>query len=173
MKIAVGSGNPVKISAVEAIIARVWPMADVESIPVASGVNPMPMDDDECISGAMARALASRAAVDADLGVGLEGGVHWAGQRLFLTGWVAVVDRNGRNSFASASRLPLPEPIAAAVRAGRELGPLMDEVTGRQDTRLAEGAIGILTHGLMTRQASFEAAVAYALAPWLSPELYS
>lgn len=172
MKIAVGSNNPVKVGAVEAIIARVWPMADVDSVPVPSGVSPMPMDDDECIRGALARAVASRNAVDADLGVGLEGGVHATDHHLFLTGWVAIVDRNGRKSVASASRLPLPEPIATAVRAGRELGPLMDEITGRQETRQAEGAIGILTQGLMTRQASFEAAVAYALAPWLRPELY-
>jgi non-canonical (house-cleaning) NTP pyrophosphatase len=52
------------------------------------------------------------------------------------------------------------------------LGPLMDEITGRQDTNRAEGAIGILTQRVMTRQQSFETAVAYALAPWLNPELY-
>jgi non-canonical (house-cleaning) NTP pyrophosphatase len=102
----------------------------------------------------------------------LEGGVQPTGDHVFLIGWVAVIDRHGRENIASATRFPLPDEIGLAVRAGRELGPLMDEITGRQDTNRAEGAIGILTQRVMTRQQSFEAAVAYALAPWLNPELY-
>jgi inosine/xanthosine triphosphatase len=172
MKIAVGSSNPVNIDAVRAIVGRVWPQAQVEGIAVASGVSAMPMNDDECIRGALARAASARAAIDADLSAGLEGGVHPTGYGLFLIGWVAIVDRNGRKSLASATRIPLPEELARMVRAGRELGPLMDEITGRHATKQAEGAVGILTKCLVTRQESFEAAVAYALAPWLNPELY-
>jgi non-canonical (house-cleaning) NTP pyrophosphatase len=48
----------------------------------------------------------------------------------------------------------------------------MDELTGRDMTKEAEGAIGILTQKLVTRQESFEAGVIYALTPWLNPELY-
>jgi inosine/xanthosine triphosphatase len=172
MRIAVASTNPVKIDAVRVTVGRVWPLAQVEAVAVASGVGAMPMDDDECIRGALARATRAWEAIDADLSVGLEGGVHPTEYCLFLIGWVAVVDRNGRKSLACATRIPLPERLARMVRAGRELGPLMDEITGRHATKQAEGAVGILTQRLVTRQESFEAAVAYALAPWLNPELY-
>jgi inosine/xanthosine triphosphatase len=172
MEIAVGSENPVKIAAVRAVIAQIWPTAEVFGVAVPSGVRAMPMDDSECIAGARGRAMAALDLLNADLGLGLEGGVHQMDGRLFLTGWVVIVDRGGRESVASAARMPLPPAVGAAVAAGRELGPLMDELTGRERTNHAEGAIGILTHKLMTRQRSFEAGVAYALAPWLNPEWY-
>ncbi|MCK4832695.1 MAG: inosine/xanthosine triphosphatase [Anaerolineales bacterium] len=172
MIIAVGSENPVKLAAVRTTIARIWPAAEVRGIAVPSGVSAMPMNDAECIAGARGRARAAVAALDANMGLGLEGGVQPADGQLFLTGWVVAVDRSGREGVGSAARLPLPPAVGAAVLAGRELGPLMDELTGRELTNHAEGAIGILTHQLMTRQLSFEAGVAYALVPWLNPELY-
>jgi inosine/xanthosine triphosphatase len=171
--IAVGSGNPVKIRAVSRVIARVWPEAEVVGVQVSSGVRAMPMNEAECIAGATERARAARELLDADLGLGLEGGVQAADGRLYLSGWVAAVDRRGRESLASGARIPLPPQVAAAVQAGEELGPVMDRLTGREKTKHAEGAVGILTRGLVTRQGSFEAGVAYALVPWLNPEWYS
>jgi inosine/xanthosine triphosphatase len=130
------------------------------------------MDDTECIAGARGRARTALSMTDGDLGLGLEGGVQSINGQLFLTGWVVIVDRRGRESMASAARVPLPPAVSQAVQSGRELGPVMDELTGREKTNHAEGAIGILTHQLMTRQRSFEAGIAYALAPWLNPEWY-
>ncbi len=173
IKIAVGSSNPVKIKAVSRVTARVWPEAEVVGVQVASGVRAMPMSEAECVTGAQERARAARDLLDADLGLGLEGGVQEADGHLYLTGWVAVVDRHGRESVASGARIPLPPQVAAAVQAGQELGPLMDRLTGRTKTNHAEGAVGILTRGLVTRQHSFEVGVAYALAPWLNPEWYA
>ena len=169
MRIAVGSQNPVKIAAVRTIVAKIWPAAEAHGVAVPSGVSAMPMNDAECIAGARGRATAALNALDADLGLGLEGGVHSINGQLFLTGWVMAVDRAGRESIGSAARMPLPPAVSAQVLSGRELGLVMDELTGRERTNHAEGAIGILTHQLMTRQRSFEAAVAYALVPWLNP----
>jgi non-canonical (house-cleaning) NTP pyrophosphatase len=152
-RIAVGSRNPVKIRAVSSVMARVWPEAEVVGVQVSSGVRAMPMNEAECL--------------------GLEGGVQPLDGHLYLMGWVAAVDRHGRGSLASGARIPLPPWIAAAVEAGQELGPVMDRLTGREKTNHAEGAVGILTGGLVTRQHSFEVGVAYALAPWLNPEWYS
>ncbi|MCP5094237.1 MAG: DUF84 family protein, partial [Chloroflexi bacterium] len=95
MKVAVGTKNPVKITAVRTHILRVWPDAEIISVPVPTGVSEMPMTDDETILGATNRAIAARKAIDADLGFGLEGGVHPHGSGLILHGWVVIVDRNG------------------------------------------------------------------------------
>jgi inosine/xanthosine triphosphatase len=172
-RIAVGSRNPVKIKAVSSVVARVWPEAEVVGVKVSSRVRAMPMSEAECIAGARERAAAARELLDADLGLGLEGGVQPLDGHLFLMGWVAVVDRCGRETLGSGARIPLPPRVAAAVEAGQELGPVMDRLTGREKTNRAEGAVGILTRGLVTRQHSFEVSVAYALAPWLNPEWYS
>lgn len=171
--VAIGSSNPVKIGAARSVISRMWPEAEVIGLEVESTVPAMPASRAECIAGALERARTAREIADADLGLGLEGGVQTMEGQLYLTGWVAAVDRHGRESLASGAQLPLPPPVAAAVREGQELGPVMDRLTGREKTNHAEGAVGILTRGLVTRQHSFEVGIAYALTPWLNPEWYT
>ncbi|MEO7963075.1 MAG: DUF84 family protein, partial [Gemmatimonadaceae bacterium] len=47
----------------------------VQHVAVPSGVPDQPWGDDETIRGARNRTVAARVALDADLGVGIEGGV--------------------------------------------------------------------------------------------------
>ncbi|MFQ5434085.1 MAG: inosine/xanthosine triphosphatase [Anaerolineae bacterium] len=172
MKIAVGSTNPVKVTAVRQVTLKKWPDADVTAVNVPSGVSEMPMSDAEAISGARNRALAAKAALGADLGVGLEGGVQLDDGRLLLGGWVVVVDGNGREGIGGAGRLPLPPIIANRVLAGEELGPVMDDLVADHNTKQKAGAVGLLTAGLAPRADAFALGVAYALAPFVSPDFY-
>lgn len=172
MKIAVGSTNPVKITAVRQTISRIWPEAEIVPINVPSGVSDMPMTDEETRTGARNRALAAREALDADFGVGLEGGVQPEPFGLTLHGWVVVVDRDGRTGIGGGGRLPLPEHIAQKVLAGTELGDVMDEVLDDHNTKQKGGAVGALTNGLVLRGETFALATAYAFAPFVSPDLY-
>jgi len=172
MKIAVGSLNPVKVAAVAAVFRRVWPEAEIVPVSVPSGVSAMPMTDAETLAGARNRANAARTALAAAFGVGLEGGVHPEPFGLALQGWVVVVDGYGREGIGGAARLPLPEHIAQRVQRGEELGQVMDDVLGDHNTKQKGGAVGALTNGLALRQETFAIAVAYALAPFVSPELY-
>ena len=121
MKVAVGSTNPVKVTAVRQTITRLWPEAEIVPVAVPSGVSEMPMTDEETRIGAHNRALAARDALDADFGVGLEGGVQPEPFGLTLHGWVVVVDRSGRTGIGGGGRLPLPAHIAQKVLAGTEL----------------------------------------------------
>jgi inosine/xanthosine triphosphatase len=173
MKIAVGTNNPAKIRAVTNVVSAVWSDASVRGVAVASGVSAMPLSDAECLAGARQRARAARAALDADLGVGLEGGVQQEPAGLMLLGWVAVVARDDREGVASTARLPLPAPIARRVLAGEELGPVMDEILGVEKSNHRGGAIGALTAGLVPRADAFAMAVAYALSPFLAPALHA
>ncbi|MFO7683150.1 MAG: inosine/xanthosine triphosphatase [Chloroflexota bacterium] len=172
MKIAVGSTNPVKIAAVTSIVTLLWPEAEIESVSVPTGVGEMPMSDEETIIGARNRARAARQAIGADLGFGLEGGVHQDPVGLVLQGWVVVTDGNGREGVAGAGRLPLPPSIAERVLAGEELGPVMDDLLGESNVKAKGGAVGALTGGLIPRQQAFALGVAYALAPFIAPEFY-
>ncbi|MFQ5400385.1 MAG: inosine/xanthosine triphosphatase [Anaerolineae bacterium] len=172
MKIAVGSTNPIKVAAVQSTVVRIWPDAQVTPVRVPSGVSDMPGSDRETITGARNRAAAARAQLDADLGIGLEGGVHQSGEGLMLQGWVVVVDGNGREGVGGAARLPLPPVIAERILAGEELGPVMDDLLNDRNVKKKGGAAGALTAGLVPRREAFTIAVAYALAPFVAPGFY-
>lgn len=171
--IAVGSANPVKIAAVRRVLERAGIAADVTSVAVTSGVPDQPVGDDETIRGAAQRARAALAASGCALAVGIEGGVvEQRDGSLRTCAWAAVAARDGRVSVGGSLAMPLPPGVAALVRDGVELGLAMDRVSGGRDTKHNAGAVGILTAGLVDRQAAYETLVTYALAPFLAPEYF-
>jgi inosine/xanthosine triphosphatase len=172
-RVAVGSTNPVKVAAVAAVLARCGWTASISSLAVASGVRDQPFGDAETISGATQRARAALDAGDADLGVGIEGGVVDENGSMRTCAWAAVVARDGRVGVGGSLAMPLPARVAALVRDGVELGHAMDRVTSTHGTKHGAGAVGILTAGLVDRQRAYETLVTYALAPFLSPDQYA
>lgn len=169
-----GSTNPVKVAAAEAVFARAMPGAVVRAAAVASGVPDQPVGDEQTIAGARTRALAARAALDADFGTGIEGGVvEHADGSMRTCAWAVVVSRDGRLGTGGSLAMLLPPAVAAAVREGTELGVAMDRLTGAHDTKRGVGAVGVLTAGLIDRRAAYEVLVTYALAPFLRPDLWA
>lgn len=173
--VIVGSANPVKIAAVRAVVSRLLPGAEVHGLTVASGVPDQPFGDAETQAGARQRARAALAAAPAaTLAVGLEGGVvEQPDGQLRTCAWAVVVDRDGQEGVGGSLSMPLPESVAVRIRAGEELGHAMDAVARTTGTKTGRGAVGILTAGLVDRQRAYEPMVAYALAPWLAPELFA
>ncbi len=172
-RVVVGSTNPVKINAVRAVFARVAPEAAVSGHAVPSSVPDQPVGDEETIRGATARALGALALSGADVGVGIEGGVvHEANGAMRTCAWAVVATAEGRQGVGGSLAMPLPPPVAGAVRSGLELGHAMDRLTGDRDTKRGAGAVGILTAGLVDRQQAYEILVSYALAPFLTPEYW-
>ncbi|PTL80390.1 inosine/xanthosine triphosphatase [Vitiosangium sp. GDMCC 1.1324] len=168
--IAVGSTNPAKTSAVKAICERAFPGCTVIPIDVPSGVREQPIGPGETSTGARNRARAALGAVPgAQMGVGLEGGVDPDGS---LINGVAVVEVGGRENLTWGVRFPLPPAVVARVLNGEELGPVMDQVSGRTESKKHLGAVGILSNGLFTRAEMWQGPMACALMPFLHPELY-
>lgn len=172
-RVAVGSANPVKVAAVRAVLGRLSRTAAIESLEVASGVPDQPWGDEQTIRGATARARAAREACDADLGVGIEGGVVDVAGEVRTCAWAAVAARDGVVHVGGSLAMPLPPTVAALVRGGMELGHAMDAVTGSHDVKRGAGAVGILTAGLVDRRAAYEVIVTYALSPWIAPAWWS
>ena len=171
--IAVGSTNPVKLAAVRAVLGALAPSATIASVAVASTVPDQPFGDDETIRGALARASAAREALSADLGVGLEGGVvEEIDGSMRTCAWAAIVDAHGRTGVGGSLAMPLPRRVAELIRGGVELGHAMDQLIGAHNTKHGAGAVGILTAGLVDRQRAYEILVSYAVAPFLTRELY-
>ena len=173
-RVVVGSGNPVKVNAVRAVLARCTAAVVVHGIPVASGVPDQPWGDAETRDGALARARAALDSdPDADLAVGLEGGAVREGDGTVRTcAWAAIVDRQGVTSTGGSLAMPLPPRVVALLDAGVELGHAMDEVAQATNIKQGRGAVGVLTGGLLTRQQAYEPIVTYALARWIGAALW-
>lgn len=150
--IIVGSLNPTKINAIKAIFEG----KHVTGLSVPSDVSAQPFSDEETRNGAINRAKNCLLESDANMAIGLEGGVMLIGDSLFLCNWGALYTRSGDLFTASGARIELPEEIKLGLDQGKELGDLMDDYANRQDVRNHEGAIGIFTNGLLSRQAMFE-----------------
>jgi len=171
--IAVGSTNPVKLGAVRAVLGALAPSATIECVAVASTVPDQPFGDDETIRGAVARASAARIALNADLGVGIEGGVVEETDGSMRTcAWAAIVDAHGRSGVGGSLAMTLPREVAEMIRDGVELGVAMDRLVGATNTKHGRGAVGILTAGLVDRQRAYEVLIAYALGPFVAAEHY-
>lgn len=168
--IAVGSTNPAKTSAVKAMCERAFPGCTVIGVEVPSGVPEQPIGEEQTSTGARNRARAALGTVaGARMGVGLEGGVDPDGS---LINSVALVEAGGRENLTWGVRFPLPPSVVARVLRGEELGPVMDEVSGKTESKKHLGAVGILTNGLFTRAEMWQGPLACALMPFLHPELY-
>lgn len=172
IRIAIGSTNPVKISAAKMIMERIWPEATFINLAVQSGVSAMPMSDEECLTGARNRAKAAKNLITADFGVGIEGGVQEENGLLMLTAWAVIINSQGQEGLGSSGRLPLPKTLANRVRSGEELGHVMDDILNDHNIKQKGGAVGALTAGLVSRQEALALGVAYALGPFVAPHIY-
>ncbi|WP_276326998.1 DUF84 family protein [Archangium gephyra] len=79
---------------------------------------------------------------------------------------------SGRHIVGPNGEYLLPPAVVARVLRGEELSRVMDEVTGRTESKKQQGAVGILTNGLFTRAEMWQGPLACALMPFLHPELY-
>ncbi len=172
MKVAVGSNNPVKIEAVAHVLNRVYHGLEVIGLEVLSEVSDQPWGDEETRQGAVNRAQRALAEAEADLGVGLEGGIIETEYGLMTCAWCAIVNQQGVVGLGGGVNILLPPPVALALKEGRELGTAMDQLTGLTDTKRKMGAVGILTDGLSNRQEAYEHLVKMALVRFLSPQFY-
>ena len=190
LRVVVGSRNPVKVEAARLGVGRAFPAAEVETLSVAvpSGVPDQPMNDEETRRGARGRADAAvRAVPGADFWIGMEGGLDELRtasnhdperDRLFAYAWVAVRRRgpddreSTRLGESRTANFELPPPVVELVRGGMELGEADDRVFGRSGSKAEEGAVGLLTRGLVTRAELYAPAVLLALVPFLRRDLY-
>ena len=81
-------------------------------------MNPVKVRAAESVArrGALNRALAAQLARDADLGLGLEGGVEEVRGRLYLVNSVVAVDRHGQRGEGSGVRMELPMALSVPDR---------------------------------------------------------
>ncbi|MFQ5616647.1 MAG: inosine/xanthosine triphosphatase, partial [Anaerolineales bacterium] len=173
--IIIASQNPVKIEAARHGFQAMFPeMAfSFEGAAVPSGVGEQPMSDAETRRGAVNRARNAQSAhPGADFWVGIEGGVEDTPDGMTAFAWV-VIWGHGLSGQARTGTFQLPPEVTHLVRQGIELGHADDIVYQRSNSKQKDGAIGILTDGVIDRTAYYEHAVVLALVPFKKRNLYT
>jgi non-canonical (house-cleaning) NTP pyrophosphatase len=78
-----------------------------------------------------------------------------------------------RGHFGCSGSIEIPEALAEEVAVrGTELSAAIDDFAGQVGIRDAQGAWGVLSGNLISRQESFRVAVVAAFAPFYNRRLY-
>ncbi|GHH97331.1 DUF84 family protein [Neobacillus kokaensis] len=153
MRVIIGSKNPAKIEAVKNSFTNQY--IELSSLDIPSGVSDQPLSDEETIKGAINRAAGALREGSGDIGIGLEGGVQETNHGLFICNWGALAAKGLEPIIAGGARILLPEEIAARLRTGEELGPVMEDYAKKKNVSKQEGAVGVFTNGLVNRAEMF------------------
>ena len=177
MKVLVGSENPVKIEAAKEVFSKYFNRLSVTGVKVSSKVSGQPIDE-ETFKGARNRALelkklSEKSNLKADFFVGIEGGItKLYSKRWFASGVVCVIDKEGRIGYGLSPCFELPDIFIDKLLSGSELGEVMEQISGKDKIKQKEGAIGILSKGMMDRKALYINSLIAALVPFINKEIY-
>lgn len=194
--VAVGSTRRPKLSAVTEAVNSFGPVLDlaakfeVVGFDVESGVGHTPSSRGELMRGARQRAealveLAREQREAWRYFVGLEGGLDVVredgAERVFLESWAYVSD-GAEGHYGRSGGVEVPTALAHEVlRNGVELSVAIDRFAvvrdpdrfaGAVGIRDAQGAWGVLSGNLITRQEAFRVAVVAAFAPFYNARMY-
>jgi inosine/xanthosine triphosphatase len=185
--IAVGSTRRPKLGAVEEAVASFGRQLnaasnfEVQGFEAESGVSDTPSSREELMRGARQRAEALKQILEKDgrsaaYYVGLEGGLDVAfengSHRVFLESWAYVTDGT-KGFFGRSGGIELPEALIEEVmEKGVDLSVAIDRFAGEVGIRDSQGAWGILSGNLISRQEAFRVAVLAAFAPFYNAQLY-
>lgn len=175
--VAVGSSNPVKVSAVRRAFEKFFDKVQVYAVPVVTTMPPQPIGLQKVVRGSIERALrALEQLADASYGVGIEAGLVEVPHT--ITGYcdqqfAAIADRAGRITVGGGPCFEFPKSVVERVlREGLEVEQVMEDLSGIKNIGELQGAIGYLSNGAISRFDLCLQAVLMALIPRLNSKLY-
>ena len=174
LRIIVGSKNPVKVGCTRKAFSQAFGNVGlVEGVDALSNIPAQPRSEEETLLGAKNRATHAKSLVpEADYWVGIEGGVDEDPQGMYAFAWIYVLHRSGKSSQSKTGTFYLPPRVVALIQDGMELGHADDLVFQAQNSKQQGGSVGLLTHGLITREGYYQQAMVLALIPFLNESLY-
>ena len=172
LAVNVGSTNRNKVRAVRNVFGQAFRDArfrvTVRGVRVRSGVPEQPFEG-HTVTGAQRRARGAIAYGNglADFGVGIEAGIfrnrHL--ERHFDVQFCAICDSGMDVTIGHGGGFMYPEKVMDEILGGKSVSAAMGTVFDTPDLGEAEGAVGFLSKGFMTRERLTEQAVAMALIP--------
>lgn len=189
MIIAIASENTPKVLACESVFNtlkdKICPADNLKFVKqkVDPGVQAMPLSLDDLMTGAKNRAeklfkILQNKESPSSYYIGLEGGFflkYFPGREFpttFLQSWVYILKDN-IGFWGSSGAIEVPLKLAEKIlNTGKELGEIIDEFASGQNIRSNQGAVGIFTNNIVTRQDFFESALIFAISPFLNSQIY-
>lgn len=172
VRVVVGSMNPTKIEGVRKAFLQYFDSVEISGKEVDSSVSPQPFDD-EVVDGAINRAKAAYSD-EFDFSVGIEAGLFRMKDTItgFIDFQVAAVFDGKKLTIGFGPGFEYPPEVVRSVMEGREVGDVMEEITGIKDLGEKFGAIYVLTKGAITRSELSRIAVTMALIPFINSHEY-
>ena len=149
-EIAIGSTNRIKIQAVKNALNN--ENFKIVSCSALSNVRPQPVSDEETLQGAINRAKDCLQKTESSLAIGLEAGIVFLGEQVYLCHWGAIVDRNNNIYFTNGPLILLPKEYCKDLLGGKNLEEIMLSSTGIENLGSKEGAIGVFTQNRLDRE---------------------
>lgn len=176
MKILIGSKNPVKVESVKEAFSKFYDDFEVISVSVSSDVPDQPFDM-ETYEGAKNRALNLKKvneekSLGADFFVGIEGGIINLLSRNFSASIFCIADKEGRLSFSSSNNYELPSQVIEEIKKGKELGQVMDELSGIDNSKHKGGAVEFFTNSVLNRKDLYVQGMIAAMIPFINKSIY-
>ena len=171
LTVLVGSKNPTKVNAVKQAFFDVFPeqLFSIKGIKVESCVSDQPMTNEETFNGAKNRVV-NMEGNSGDFCVGIEGGCLKFKTKLFAFAWVIIKNKKSIG-YGKTSLFQLPNEIQRLVESGVELGHADDIFFNRENSKQKDGAVGLLTSGLIDRTKYYKEATIMALIPFINQKI--
>jgi inosine/xanthosine triphosphatase len=176
VKVVVGSQNPVKMEAAKEAFGNYFSDVEIIGVEIDSKVSPQPIGE-RTLEGARNRALGAKEVSDKEkLGgkyfVGIEGGILELFSRWFAFSAMCIIDDKGRTEYGTSPLFELPANIVSRLLGGVELGEVIDNLVGEQETKRKQGAAGYFTKGVIDRERIYTDGLIAALVPFLNANLF-
>jgi inosine/xanthosine triphosphatase len=173
IKVLVGTRNPVKVKATRNVLEKIYSSVEVTGVDVDSGVKDQPIGLKETVKGAVNRAR-NAYNINRDLSVGIESGLLETPNT--ITGfldlqWCCIFDGE-RETLGVSAGFEYPPEVIEEVLKGKEVGHVMDRVTGVDKLGQKTGAISYLSRGLLDRTVNTEQCVLMAMIPRMNEDVY-
>lgn len=148
--IAIGSTNRIKIQSVKNALDN--ENFKIVSCSAESNVRPQPISDEETLQGAINRAKDSLQKMESSLAIGLEAGVVFLQEQIYLCHWGAIVDNNNNIYFTNGPLILLPKEYRTDLLNGKNLEEIMHNSTGIENLGSKQGAISVFTQKRLDRE---------------------
>ncbi len=149
VKIVIVTKNPEKIEGAKMVLSRLIKSYDIETSEPMHKFHPQPMDH-ETFSGALKRVEGVK--LGYDYAIGVEAGIISFQGLSYDVHVAAVKDSLGFTNYGLSSGLPMNDSMMNAMKAGKELEEVTDELIGVENTGDAKGAIYYFSKGLKERK---------------------
>ena len=174
--VSIGSRNPVKVKAVRNAFANYFKEIEVKEFRVESKVREQPLNLEEIVKGARNRAKKVFEESRSDFAVGIESGIieFPSAESGYMELTLAVIFDGRKYYFGAAPLFEYPKKVIELVLKEKEdiTSAFRKSFGTHKELGKKEGAIGVLSKGVIEREKFTEMAVVMALTGIVSKKFF-